>query len=148
MKRAVAAVLCTAWMLSGGSAVAHDVEFESPPRILYHDTIYPPDQAFPNHYVLGDLGLAKPLGGDVNPKCLADRTVKLSFDYANEPIEWVLVDTAKTSAKGAWAGLGPGNNQFGFVSYIRAKVTPRNIGPAGHRHICAAASTVLATGTG
>lgn len=95
----------------------------------------------PTHSVLGDLGTTV-------PRCRDNRRLNLYFDYAHEPIEWVLVDGPRSGLSGTWAGSGFMNNQFGFVSFIRADVLRKNIGRRGHRHICQAAMTLVSTGTG
>jgi hypothetical protein len=95
----------------------------------------------PTHMVLGDLD-------STASKCLDNRRVRLYFDYADEPIEWVQVDVARSSVNGNWAGSGFMNNQFGFVSFIKARLIRKDIGRAGHRHICGGSTTIISTGTG
>jgi hypothetical protein len=71
-----------------------------------------------------------------NPKCLADRKVKILFMYAGSP-DPVRVDIDRSSQQGAFAGDGPatsgGNSIVGFV----IKVTGKTIGPRHHHKICA-----------
>ena len=138
MRQGMAAALCLGAALIFGveGASAHTTSTPTSVRIV-DQGVYEP----PTHSVLGDLGTTA-------PKCRDNRRLNLYFDYAHEPIEWVLVDVPRSGLSGGWAGSGFMNNQFGFVSFIQAKALRKNIGRPGHRHICQAATTLLATGTG
>lgn len=122
--------------VGAGSASAHTTTTPTSVRIVEQGVF-----ESPAHSVVGDLGATA-------PKCRDNRRVSVYFDYSHRPIEWVLVDVARSGLSGGWAGSGFMNNQFGFVSFIRAKVAPKNIGPSGHRHICQGAAALVSTGTG
>ncbi|MDP8929086.1 MAG: hypothetical protein M3O70_11075 [Actinomycetota bacterium] len=135
-KLIVALVACGMLAVGATSAAAHTTSTPTSVRIVEQDVFEPP-----THSVLGDLV-------PTAQKCRDNRRVSVYFDYAHQPIEWVLVDVARSGLSGSWAGSGFMNNQFGFVSSIRARVARKNIGPAGHRHICQGAGTLVSTGTG
>jgi hypothetical protein len=117
-------------------ASAHESEIGSSVRVVHEEVFEPP-----THSVLGDL-LSTPQG------CLDDRRVRIYFDYAGKPTEWVLVDVVRSGASGGWAGSGFMNDQFGFVSLIKAKLLPKDIGRRDHQHVCSRAADVYSTGTG
>jgi len=78
-----------------------------------------------------------------NPKCLGNRLVKLyaveAADGGGETL--TLLDTDRTSKHGAWAALADDKPSGGE---LRAVVTKRNIGPSGHKHVCARAEETTA----
>lgn len=64
--------------------------------------------------------------------CVSDRTVRISMRIDGS---YELIDTDRTSRKGFWSGGG----REGITSRdSRARVTRKNIGLPGHRHICGA----------
>jgi hypothetical protein len=116
MLASLAAVAALA--LGGGVAQAHNTTFQTS---VEFQTEYSDGG--------GETGLA---GRVSSPRagCVPDRTVKV-FAIFNE-----LVDIARTSDNGAFAGVG----DFQLARDALAKVTRKNIGRSGHRHICGKAS--------
>lgn len=77
-------------------------------------------------YAFGDLTTP-------NPKCLANRTVKIFYTNSNGT---KLVDTDRTSNGGIWAGRG----NIPLTSKARFTVTRKTFGRKGHRRTCASDS--------
>jgi hypothetical protein len=107
-----------------------------------HQTSYPTEIEVKYVQTGGALrGSGFPLfvGGDVSsPRaaCVPDRRVKV-FGLTPAPRGFlvpVLIDTDRTSANGAWSGVDDFAGMFG----VKARVTKRNIGASGHKHICQA----------
>jgi hypothetical protein len=114
--------------LGGGVAEAHNTTFQT-------------NVEFQSEYpgAGNDTGLA----GQVSSQragCVPNRTVKVFAIFQNGSRE--LVDIARTSDNGAFAGIGDFDNAVDAL----AKVTRKNIGGSGHRHICGRASDTLVNG--
>lgn len=84
-----------------------------------------PDQS----YFVGHLTSA-------NPKCLAGRKVKILFGYKDSP-DPRLVDTDRTSKRGAFAGDGRSTHATAHIVFIRVIVAKKNIRTKNHPKICA-----------
>src|SRR5688500_5336473 len=99
-----------------------------------HNTTFPTSVEFQTSYDAGsELGVA----GQVSSSRAAgvpNRTVKVFAIFIDDSRE--LVDIARTSDNGAFAGVG----DFGNAVDALAKVRRKNIGGSGHRHICGRAS--------
>ncbi len=107
--------------LGGGVAEAHNMTFQT-------------SVEFQTDYSAGnDAGVAGQVSS-ARPSCVPDRTVKVFAIFADDSRE--LVDIARTSDNGAFAGVGDFDNAVDAL----AKVTRENIGRSGHRHICGKAS--------
>jgi hypothetical protein len=65
-----------------------------------------------------------------NPKCVADRRVKIISLTPNGP---KLIDTDRAGRDGSFSGGGNFGDQ---VDGIRVKATRRSIGRSGHRLVC------------
>ncbi len=110
--------------LGGGVAQAHNTTFET-------------NVEFQAEYnASGVLGLAGQVSAQ-RAKCVPDRTVKV-FAVLQDGSRR-LADIARTSDNGAFAAVG---DFTGAVDAL-ARVTRKNIGGSGHRHICAKASTTF-----
>jgi hypothetical protein len=99
-----------------------------------HNTTFPTSVEFQTDYTVnGQVGVA---GQVSSPRaaCVPNRTVKVFAIFQNGSRE--LVDIARTSENGAFAAIG----DFGNAVDALAKVTRKNIGGSGHRHICGRAS--------
>jgi hypothetical protein len=70
-------------------------------------------------------------------RCLADRRVKIFAIFHEGPKE--LVDIARTSDNGYFAG----HADFTNARNALMRVTRKNIGRRGHRHVCGAASDMF-----
>jgi hypothetical protein len=69
-----------------------------------------------------------------NVKCVIGRKVKVSFFYLGSPL---LVDVARSTQTGAFAGEGPTLVKGGPITGYRLQVSAKKIGPKGHRKTCA-----------
>ena len=67
-----------------------------------------------------------------NPKCLANRRVKVLF---TTPGGKKLFDRARSSDNGGWQARGP-LSQYTGATALTAKLLPRKIGPKKHRRSC------------
>lgn len=102
-----------------------------------HNTTFQTSVEFQQAYIVGNQnGLA---GQVSSPKarCVPNRTVKLVMILQDGSRE--LVDTARTSDNGAFAGIG----DFHLAVDVLAKAPEENIGGSGHRHVCEKASDRL-----
>jgi hypothetical protein len=107
--------------LGGGVAEAHNMAFQTS---VEFQTDYPAGN---------DAGVAGQVSS-ARARCVPDRTVKVFAIFADDSRE--LVDIARTSDNGAFAGVGDFDNAVDAL----AKVTRKEIGRSGHRHICGKAS--------
>jgi hypothetical protein len=73
-----------------------------------------------------------------NPKCIPNRKVKVSFQYIGET-EKRLVDTARTSKSGEFAGLGPTTHgaEMNGVDRFIIQAASKKIGTKQHPKVCA-----------
>jgi hypothetical protein len=101
-----------------------------------HTTSYPTTIDHRNFTGYPGDALLSGLVGSPNDRCVAGRTVKLIVERPSG--DRIVMDSTRTSRKGAYGLRGAFNGD----DEARVKVTRRNVGPRGHRHICGAA-TVL-----
>jgi hypothetical protein len=124
MKRSILVVLAAtaALVLTAAGASA---------RTSYSSTVTIVGDSGPNSdlYVYGNV--ASPHHG-----CVGDRVVKV---YKSQPSGTTLVDTARTSDRGAWAAHGDFSASFG----VKATVVRERIGRRHHRKICQSDSDTL-----
>jgi hypothetical protein len=115
--------------LGGGVAEAHNTTFQT-------------SVEFQEVYVVnGQLGLAGQVSS-ARAQCVPNRTVKVFAIFENGSRE--LLDIARTSDNGAFAGVGRPSDE---IDDALAKVRRKNIGGSGHRHICGKASANFSNGT-
>lgn len=119
MKKLIAALLAAALLLAGAEATVAHTTHTPTDIIIVHDAEGPAD-----HF--GLYGFL-----DTPKKCRANRRVEVRFDFGDG---FEVVDQTKTSRNGNWAGSGDFAGLF--IDAAKVKVAKKNIGRAGHRHIC------------
>jgi hypothetical protein len=107
--------------LGGGVAEAHNTTFQT--SVEFQES----------YEVNGQTGLAGQVSS-TRAQCVPNRTVKVFAILQNGSRE--LIDIARTSDNGAFAGIGDFSNAVDALARVRRK----NIGGSGHRHICGKAS--------
>lgn len=95
-----------------------------------HNTSSPTTIGFRNFTGYPGNALLSGLVESPNTKCVAGRTAKLIVTKPGG--DRVVLDTSRTSRNGAY-GL---HGSFNGDDEARVKVTRRNVGRRGHRHIC------------
>ena len=119
MRRTVAALCASAALMGvGPAAVAHTTS-EPTEVVLVSYAQTPPG----TYHVQGYL--------NTSSKCRANRRVKIFFVYSGSVV-WTLVDEDTSSLNGNWAGSGPAKGSYA----TKIRVTRKNVGRPGHRHIC------------
>ena len=99
-------------------------------QALAHSTSHPTTIGFRHFTGYPGNALLSGLVESPNTNCVAGRTAKLIVTKPGG--ERVVVDTTRTSRNGAY-GL---HGSFNGDDEARVKVTRRNVGRPGHRHIC------------
>ena len=120
MRRVIAA-FCAGAVLIGGAATAAAHTTSTPTEVVFVDGAQTssPDTLHVQGYL------------NTSSKCRANRRVKIFFIYSGSP-EWTLVDEDRSSLNGNWSGSGPIKGNYSQ----KIRVTRRNVGPPGHKHIC------------
>jgi hypothetical protein len=124
-------------LVAAPSALAHETSYESDVEIVDVCTI-PCLLKSAQRGSTTDVFVAGVVGSE-NDKCVAGRKVKV-FAVSDLPEKRggsgtkTLVDVATTSKGGGWGARG----DFTGAEGVQAKVTKKNIGSNGHRHICEA----------
>ena len=138
MRKAVA-LLCAGTLLAGGIEVAAGHTKATPTTVEMTGTDRGPDDTY---RAFGDLLTTK--------KCRVDRRVKVFFNYVPgrgrrgpAPVDWTLVDIDRTSRNGMWGGSGAIGGTSGGVDAVKVRAARKNVGPAGHRHICRADTRIV-----